>query len=63
MGKVNPEITKLYILALKHGMKLKDVPRAWLNVEMAQGGMDPNYKGQKMPEYVKMIMKYGTKKG
>lgn len=63
MSKIDPTIARLYVLALKHGMKLQDIPRAWLNVERATKRLNPDYKMKKTPRYVKMIMEYGIRKG
>jgi len=58
--KIDPDVAKIYILVLKHGMKVKDIPHAWMNVQQAMKHADPEYKKTKVPGYVKMILKYST---
>ena len=63
MNQIDPEIVKLYVLTLKYSMKIKDVPRAWLNVEKASKSINPDYKMKKVPGFINMIMNYCIKKG
>ncbi len=60
MERVNRDIMQLYIIALKLGMNLNDAPVAWYGVEQANRKLDPDYI-IKVPEYIKIIMRYGTK--
>lgn len=61
-NKIDSEIAKLYVLVLKHGMKISDIPRAWLNFEMAKASMNVGYRIGKIPKFIKMLMKYDTTK-
>lgn len=63
MSQVNKEIQKLYVLALAKDMDLNDVPLAWFQVEQAKKLIDPNNKMGAVPEYVKMVMRYGIQWG
>lgn len=57
---MEPDVMQLYILALKHKMNLNEVPKVWLNVQKAIRDADPEHV-IKVPGYIKLIMKHGTK--
>jgi len=39
-------------------MKVRDVPHAWMRVQIAAKKVDENYKMQSVPEYVKLARRY-----
>jgi len=59
MERIHEDIAQIYIFALKHKMKLSDIPLNW--ARFARAVKATGGQSYKLPGYVRLIMKYGVK--